>query len=167
MAAAPALWQTGWELLCCLYLGGLVGALRALAPGRGRGAVLPDLALVGMLLLFLQSYAAGYSAAGTLRWYMGAAGFAGALAAHALLDPLTGRLRRALLRPLRRLRHGLLCPRFVSLGPAAPQNAQKRRQKIKKRACQSSRICCIIQTCNSTVAQSSSIREAGQNGTEP
>ena len=133
MAAAPALWQTGWELLCCLYLGGLVGALRALAPGRGRGAVLPDLVLVGMLLLFLQSYAAGYSAAGTLRWYMGAAGFAGALAAHALLDPLTGRLRRALRRPLRRLRHGLLCPRFVSLrARRAPKCAKTAAENQKK-----------------------------------
>ena len=55
MAPVLAPWQAGREMLCCLYLGALVGALRALAPGRGRGAFLPDAALVGMLLLFLQT----------------------------------------------------------------------------------------------------------------
>ena len=52
MAPVLAPWQAGWEIVCCLYLGALVGALRALAPGKGRGAFLPDVALVGMLLLF-------------------------------------------------------------------------------------------------------------------
>ena len=100
MAPVLAPWQAGHEIACCLYLGALVGALRALAPARGRWAFLPDAALVGMLLLFLQSYAAGYSDAGSLRWYMVLAGFAGALGAHSLLGPLAG---QALLRPGRAL----------------------------------------------------------------
>lgn len=101
MAPVLAPWQAGWDLACCLYLGGLVGALRAVAPGRGRGAFLPDMALVGMLLLFLQSYAAGYSQAGSLRWYMVAGGAAGALAAQSLLGPLAARVWRVVLWPWR------------------------------------------------------------------
>lgn len=103
MAPVLAPWQAGHEIACCLYLGALVGALRALAPARGRWAFLPDTALVGMLLLFLQSYAAGYSDAGSLRWYMVLAGFAGALGAHSLLGPLAGQAWRALLWPGRAL----------------------------------------------------------------
>lgn len=103
MAPVLAPWQAGHEIACCLYLGALVGALRALAPARGRWAFLPDTALVGMLLLFLQSYAAGYSDAGSLRWYMVLAGFAGALGAHSLLGPLAGQAWRTLLWPGRAL----------------------------------------------------------------
>ena len=99
MAPVLAPWQAGREVACCLYLGALVGALRAVGPRRGRAAFFPDLALVGMLLLFLQSYAAGYSAAGNLRWYMVAAGFLGALAAHSLLAPVTSRVWRMVLWP--------------------------------------------------------------------
>ena len=101
MAPVLAPWQAGHEIACCLYLGALVGALRALAPARGRWAFLPDTALVGMLLLFLQSYAAGYSDAGSLRWYMVLAGFAGALGAHSLLGPLAARVWRVVLWPWR------------------------------------------------------------------
>ncbi len=125
---------------CCLYLGGLVGALRALAPVKGRGAFLPDVAQMGMLLLFLQSYAAGYSDAGSLRWYMLAAGFLGAAAAHSLLGPLAARLWRMLLgrgglwpagRPKTWFR-----PPFWPCGSAgkgaAPPKPQKLHWKIKK-----------------------------------
>lgn len=144
MAPVLAPWQAGHEIACCLYLGALVGALRALAPARGRWAFLPDMALVGMLLLFLQSYAAGYSDAGSLRWYMVLAGFAGALGAHSLLGPLAGQAWRALLWP------GARGP----AGSGPPGKRQKRRQKTKKRACKTSGICCIIQTYNTSVVRS-------------
>lgn len=79
--------QVGRELLFCLLLGAACGAVRAWFPTRGRGAFLPDFLLVGAVLLFLQSYAAGWSEAGALRWYMLAGGAAGALGSTVLLGP--------------------------------------------------------------------------------
>lgn len=98
----------GQEALACGALGACIGAVRALFPVRGRAAVAPDALLVGGLLLALQSYAAGQSQAGVLRWYMAAAGFAGAFAAAAVLGiplrcigrRLAALLRRAVLQPL-------------------------------------------------------------------
>ncbi len=137
MAPILAPWQAGREIACCLYLGALVGALRALAPGRGRGAVLPDMALVGMLLLFLQSYAAGYSDAGSLRWYMAAAGFAGAAAAHSLLGPLAGRAWRLLLWPWRAgaawLGRRCLAPARAALRARRAQKAAKKAAETQKK----------------------------------
>ncbi len=74
----PAL---GREIAACTVLGACTGAVRALFPARGRAAFLPDVAWVGTLLAAVQSYAAGESFAGVLRWYMAAAAFAGAGAA--------------------------------------------------------------------------------------
>lgn len=98
----------GQEALACGALGACIGAVRALFPVRGRAAVAPDALLVGGLLLALQSYAAGQSQAGVLRWYMAAAGFAGAFAAAAVLGiplrcigrRLAALLWRAVLQPL-------------------------------------------------------------------
>ena len=136
MAPVLAPWQAGHEIACCLYLGALVGALRALAPARGRWAFLPDAALVGMLLRFLQSYAAGYSDAGRLRWYMVLAGFAGALGAHSLLGPLAGQAWRALLWPGRALGRGagrnLLAPARRAL--RARRQARRARKTAKTAA---------------------------------
>lgn len=134
MAPVLAPWQAGREIVCCLYLGALVGALRALAPGRGRGAFLPDMALVGMLLLFLQSYAAGYSDAGSLRWYMLAAGFLGALGAHSLLGPLAGRAWALVLWPWRRLGRWLKRSCFAPAGRAWRAHRLRRAQKTAKTA---------------------------------
>lgn len=134
MAPVLAPWQVGREIACCLYLGALVGALRALAPGRGRGAFLPDAALVGMLLLFLQSYAAGYSDAGSLRWYMAAAGFLGALGAHSLLGPLAGRAWALALWPWRRLGRWLRRNCFAPLRGARRARRLRRTQKAAKTA---------------------------------
>ena len=124
MAPVLAPWQAGREIACCLYLGGLVGALRALGPRRGRAAFLPDMALVGMLLLFLQSYAAAYSESGSLRWYMLASGFLGALAAHGLLGPLAAGIWHVLLWP------GRAAVRFMGMKVLAPafRALQTRRQ---------------------------------------
>ena len=128
MAPVLAPWQAGHEIACCLYLGALVGALRALAPARGRWAFLPDAALVGMLLLFLQSYAAGYSDAGSLRWYMVLAGFAGALGAHSLLGPLAGPAGRARLWP------GRARGRWAGRNLLAPARRARRARRQARRA---------------------------------
>lgn len=131
MAPVLAPWQAGREIACCLYLGALVGALRAVGPRKGKAAFLPDMALVGMLLLFLQSYAAGYSDAGTLRWYMAAAGFAGALAAHGLLAPVTARVWHLALWP------GLTMARLVgrrALQPACRAFSARRQARRAEKA---------------------------------
>ena len=69
------------ELTACTVLGACTGVVRAVFPVRGRAAWVPDFLWVGTVLTLLQSYAAGQSPAGVLRWYMAAAGFAGAGAA--------------------------------------------------------------------------------------
>ena len=121
------------ELTACTVLGGCTGVVRAVFPVRGRTAWVPDFLWVGTVLTLLQSYAAGQSPAGVLRWYMAAAGFAGAGAAAFVLGvPLrtAGKaLQRQVLRPAaqRRVRQ---------------QNARKLRrnakepQKSAKRTCQ-------------------------------
>ena len=67
-ALAPAF--IGQEAAACALLGLVLGSVRAVFPVRGRAAFLPDMALVGAVLLGLQSYAAALSAGGVLRWYM-------------------------------------------------------------------------------------------------
>ena len=128
MAPVLAPWQAGREMACCLYLGALVGALRAVGPRKGRGAFLPDMALVGMLLLFLQSYAAGYSDAGNLRWYMVAAGFLGALVAHGLLAPVTARFWRLIFWP------GWAMARLVGQRALRPALDRLRARRAARRA---------------------------------
>lgn len=98
------------EAAACAVLGAALGAARAFLPVRGRAAFAPDVLLSGAVLLACQSYAAGYSAAGVLRWYMAAAAFAAALCAAGVLGiPLRvlGRgigavLRRFAVQPVRR-----------------------------------------------------------------
>ena len=70
----PAL---GQEIAACAVLGGCTGAVRAFFPVKSRAAILPDVLWVGAVLTAVQSYAAGESYAGVLRWYMAAAAFAG------------------------------------------------------------------------------------------
>lgn len=93
----------GQEIAACTVLGACTGALRAVFPARGRAAFVPDLVWVGVVLAAVQSYAAGQSSAGVLRWYMAAAGFAGAGAAAFVLGaPLRaaeGVLQRRVFRP--------------------------------------------------------------------
>ena len=56
--------QVGQEAAACAVLGACLGAGRAFFPVRGRGALLPDVLLMGGLLLGTQSYAASLSAGG-------------------------------------------------------------------------------------------------------
>lgn len=84
-ALAPAL--IGQEAAACALLGLVLGSVRAVFPVRGRAAFLPDMALVGAVLLGLQSYAAALSAGGVLRWYMPGSAFFCAFGAERLLRP--------------------------------------------------------------------------------
>ena len=59
--------QVGQEAAACAVLGACLGAGRAFFPVRGRGAFLPDVLLMGGLLLGTQSYAASLSAGGVPR----------------------------------------------------------------------------------------------------
>ena len=113
------------ELTACTVLGGCTGVVRAVFPVRGRAAWVPDFLWVGTVLTLLQSYAAGQSPAGVLRWYMAAAGFVGAGAAAFVLGvPLrtAGKaLQRWVLRPAVQRR-------------ARRQNARKLRRNAKRTA---------------------------------
>ena len=60
----------GQEMAACAVLGGVLGAVRAVLPTRGRASFLPDMLFVGVALMALQSYAVSQSQAGQLRGYM-------------------------------------------------------------------------------------------------
>ena len=93
--------QVGQEAAVCVVLGACLGAVRALFPVRGRGAFLPDVLLVGVLLLGIQSYAASLGAGGVLRWYMLAAAVLAAAGAEALFGVPLRAVGRVLALPLR------------------------------------------------------------------
>ena len=137
----PAL---GQEIAACAVLGGCTGAVRAFFPVKGRAAALPDVLWVGAVFTAVQSYAAGESYAGVLRWYMAAAAFAGAGAAAFVLGvPL--RAGRGILSGC-----GCCSPPLTATKktdrPANDAGTQKEPQKIPKRTCQTGSVCCIIQT---------------------
>ena len=89
------------EAAACAALGVALGAVRAFLPVRGRTAFVPDVLLSGAVLLACQSYAAGYSAAGVLRWYMVLAAFAAALCTAGVLSVPLRALGRGLTAVLR------------------------------------------------------------------
>jgi hypothetical protein len=93
-ALAPAL--IGQEAAACALLGLVLGSVRAVFPVRGRAAFLPDMALVGAVLLGLQSYTAALSAGGVLRWYMPGSAFLCAFGAERLLRPALQALEQGL-----------------------------------------------------------------------
>ena len=122
------------EAAACAMLGAALGAVRAFLPARGRAAFVPDVLLSGVVLLVCQSYAAGYSAAGVLRWYMVLAAFAAALCTAGVLGiPLRvlGRgigavLRRFAVQPVRRRRTAAKTARKLR------RNAERTAKKSKK-----------------------------------
>ena len=118
-----------------------LGAVRAFLPARGRAAFVPDVLLSGVVLLVCQSYAAGYSAAGVLRWYMVLAAFAAALCTAGVLGiPLRalGRGIGAVLRLPGRILHRFavqpLCRRRAAAKTARKlrRNAERTAKKSKK-----------------------------------
>lgn len=124
-ALAPAL--IGQEAAACALLGLVLGSVRAVFPVRGRAAFLPDMALVGAVLLGLQSYAAALSAGGVLRWYMPGSAFLCAFGAERLL------------RPARRALQPLAAARKDRAEQARARRAQKRSAKKPKKNLPSTR----------------------------
>lgn len=143
-ALAPAL--IGQEAAVCALLGLVLGSVRAVFPVRGRAAFLPDMALVGAVLLGLQSYAAALSAGGVLRWYMPGSAFLCAFGAERLLRPALQALEQGLFwlaaGPLRLARRALqplaaACKNRVE--QAGARRAQKRSAKKPKKNLPSTR----------------------------
>ena len=130
---APALAPTliGQEAAACALLGLVLGSVRAVFPVRGRAAFLPDMALVGAVLLGLQSYAAALSAGGVLRWYMPGSAF---LCAFGLFWLAAGPLRLA-----RRALQPLAAARKNRAEQARARRAQKRSAKKPKKNLPSTR----------------------------
>ena len=124
-ALAPAL--IGQEAAACALLGLVLGSVRAVFPVRGRAAFLPDMALVGAVLLGLQSYAAALSAGGVLRWYMPGSAFLCAFGAERLLRPALQALEQGLFW----LAAGSSPQKPGGAGQSAPC-AKKKRKKTEK-----------------------------------
>lgn len=114
--------QAAQEAAACLLLGAAAGGLRVLAPLKKKQALLPDVALVGVVLILVQGYAAGQSFGGQLRWYMLAAAVVGVLAVQGILGPLAAAVRAVLAWPL------------VQAARWAAGQRQKRRQRHRERA---------------------------------
>ena len=150
-ALAPAL--IGQEAAACALLGLVLGSVRAVFPVRGRAAFLPDMALVGAVLLGLQSYAAALSAGGALRWYMPGSAFLCAFGAERLLRPALQALEQGLfwlaagplrlaagpLRLARRALRPLAAARKNRAEQARARRAQKRSAKKPKKNLPSTR----------------------------
>lgn len=136
-ALAPAL--IGQEAAACALLGLVLGSVRAVFPVRGRAAFLPDMALVGAVLLGLQSYAAALSAGGVLRWYMSGSAFLCAFGAERLLRPALQALEQGPLRLARRALQPLAAARKNRVEQARARRAQKRSAKKPKKNLPSTR----------------------------
>lgn len=128
MAPALDITLVGQEMAACAALGAALGGARALFPEKGRAAFLPDVLLVGALLLGLQSYAAALSAGGVLRWYQLAAAVLAAAAAHKLLRGPMQFARKMLWAPVH-----LLAARWAA-GRAARKNRARERKCAKQAA---------------------------------
>ena len=122
MAPALDITLVGQEMAACAALGAALGGARALFPEKGWAAFLPDVLLVGALLLGLQSYAAALSAGGVLRWYQLAA------AVHKLLRGPMQFARKMLWAPVH-----LLAARWAA-GRAARKNHARERKRAKQAA---------------------------------
>ena len=137
-ALAPAL--IGQEAAACALLGLVLGSVRAVFPVRGRAAFLPDMALVGAVLLGLQSYAAALSAGGVLRWYMPGSAFLCAFGAERLLRPALQALEQGLFwLAARRALQPLAAARKNRAEQARVRRAQKRSAKKPKKNLPSTR----------------------------
>ena len=136
-ALAPAL--IGQEAAACALLGLVLGSVRAVFPVRGRAAFLPDMALVGAVLLGLQSYAAALSAGGVLRWYMPGSAFLCAFGAERFLRPALQALEQGLLRLARRALQPLAAACKNRAEQASARRAQKRSAKKPKKNLPSTR----------------------------
>lgn len=163
MAPALPAGLIGREAAACVLLGAVLGGARALFPEKGRGAFLPDVLLVGALLLGLQSYAASLSFGGISwrrpslargRQNVCCAGRCGVCSlCWGFRCKESGGSSRRCCWPEK-------CVQNV------PKNAgtQKGTQKNKKRTCQDHSGCCIILTYQSKTTGASGLLISG--GTE-
>mgnify|MGYP007048170746 CR=1 FL=1 len=126
----------GQEMLACGLLGGVIGAVRAVLPTRGRAAFLPDMLFVGTVLMALQSYAVSQSEAGQLRGYMALAAFCAAGAVQAALRPLFAGAEafagRLLLGPVRRAAGHIARRKAVRAAAKVRRNEKRLAKKQKK-----------------------------------
>ena len=129
--------QLAQELNACFVLGTALGTVRAFFPQRGKAAFLPDLLSVGGALLLAQSYAAGYSSAGVLRWYMAAAVFAGAGGTAAVLGVPVRAVERALWAAL--CLPGRILRRIVPWDRLRQQAARHKERRSAKRTAKKSK----------------------------
>ena len=139
MAPALAPGAVGQEMAACAVLGGVLGAVRAVLPTRGRAAFLPDVFFVGSVLLVMQSYAAGLSQSGQLRGYMLLAAFCAAGLAQHLLRPVFAAVENLLGRVLRLpMRLALWCtsPLRAAYAAAKARRNEKRTAKKQKKSLQ-------------------------------
>lgn len=120
------------EAAACALLGAALGAVRAFLPVRGRAAFVPDVLLSGVVLLVCQSYAAGYSAAGVLRWYMVLAAFAAALCVAGVLGVPLRSLGRGIGAALRL--PGRILHRFAVQPLHRRRTAGKTTRKLRRNA---------------------------------
>ena len=148
MAAAPALWAVGRDVLWCLGLGLLLAAARDVAGillGNGRFLCLVwDVLAFACAAVLLCGFAASASAGGGTRWYMAVGLGAGALAWHGAvsgtLHALANRLGRAVLTAAQRVQDAAAAP-FVHLRrlyvtkkqTKIALKAKKSTQKVTKR----------------------------------
>ena len=122
----------GQEIAACAVLGAAVGTVRAFFAVRGKAAFVPDVLLSGAVLLGCQSYAAGYSRTGVLRWYMVLAAFAAALLTAGVLGIPVRAAGRALAYVLGL--PGRLLARFVLQPLRARRTARKKARKLRRNA---------------------------------
>ena len=122
------------EAAACAVLGAALGAVRAFLPVRGRAAFVPDVLLSGVVLLVCQSYDAGYSKAGVLRWYMVATAFAAALCTAGVLGIPLRALGRGIGAVLHRFAVQPVCRRRAAAKTARKlrRNAERTAKKSKK-----------------------------------
>ena len=124
-------------MAACGLLGGVLGAVRAVLPTRGKAAFLPDLLFVGIVLMTLQSYAVSQSQAGQLRGYMVLAAFCAAGVVQAALRPLFAGIEsfagRVLLGPLR-LATKCIAPLKAARSAAKVRRNEKRLAKKQKKS---------------------------------
>lgn len=141
MTASPALVAVLADVLWCLGLGCLLGALRdliglALGNGPVRCFCWDLLAFAGAAVL-VSGFSAGVSASGLARWYMAASLLGGVLAWQQAMEPAVHRFLRACLKlllwPLRLVERRLLHPPSKAVaGALAARRERRSRKKLQK-----------------------------------
>ena len=137
MAPSPAPWAVLGDVLWCLGLGCLLGALRDAARlllGEGQvRCFFRDIAAFAAAAVLVCGFAAGASAGGLARWYMSAAALAGAVSWHWAVQTAVHRMAALLadflLLPLRLAHKKLVRPLQNRVFAARQARCARRRAK--------------------------------------